>query len=239
MLLLKRAAAPALTQPKKGTLMRTARPLTPIGLKSLRQHVIQTLREAIITGQFQPGDRLVEEELCQQLGVSRGPVREALRQLEQEGLVVSFPYRATEVIGVTEEEIREVLMPLRLTLERFAFRHALPRCTAADFATLEEFVATMRTAAAAGDLARIVEADMHFHELVLERAQQPHCLQIWRTISPRVRAYFYRCGPRHNRLDAIADEHAELLTAMRSGDIEHVLRTLEPHILVDTLLGEG
>jgi DNA-binding GntR family transcriptional regulator len=217
--------------------MSTARPLAPIGLKSLRHHVLETLREAIITGRFQPGDRLVEEELCQQLGVSRGPVREALRQLEQEGLVVSFPYRATEVIGVTEEEIREVLMPLRLTLERFAFRHALPRLDAADFATLAGLVATMREAAAAGDLGRIVEADLHFHELVLERSQQMHCLQIWRTISPRVRAYFYRCGPRHSRLDEIADEHEDLLTAMRSGDGEQVMRALEPHILVDKLLG--
>ncbi len=217
--------------------MRTVRPLAPIGLQSLRHHVLQTLREAIITGQFQPGDRLVEEELCQQLGVSRGPVREALRQLEQEGLVVSFPYRATEVIGVTEAEIREVLMPLRLTLERFAFRHALPQIDADDFATLTQLVASMRDAAAAGDLARIVAADLHFHELVLERAQQMHCLQIWRTISPRVRAYFFRCGPRHSHLNAIVEEHEALLTAMRSGDIEQVLQTLEPHILVDKLLG--
>jgi DNA-binding GntR family transcriptional regulator len=217
--------------------MSTARPLAPIGLKSLRHHVLQTLREAIINGRFQPGDRLIEEELCQQLGVSRGPVREALRQLEQEGLVVSFPYRATEVIGVTEAEIREVLMPLRLTLERFAFRHALPRIDAADFATLADLITTMRQAAAADNLARIVEADMHFHELVLERSQQPHCLQIWRTISPRVRAYFYRCGPRHSRLDEIADEHDDLLAAMRSGNIEQVMQALEPHILVDKLLG--
>src|SRR5262245_2591404 len=99
-------------------------PLPQIGQKSLRHQVLETLREAIITGRFQPGNRLVEEELCLQLGVSRGPVREALRQLEQEGLVVSFPYRATEVIGVSEEEVREVLIPMRLTLERFAFRHA-------------------------------------------------------------------------------------------------------------------
>lgn len=213
--------------------------LTQLGPSSLRQRVLATLREAIVAGRFQPGDRLVEEELCQQLGVSRGPVREALRQLEQEGLVISFPYRATEVIGVSLEEVREVLIPIRLTLERFAFRHALPRLTAEDLDELAGLVATMDLAARGDDLAMIVEADVRFHELVLQRAEQPHCLQIWRAISPRVRAYFFRSGRRHATLAAIADEHRELLDAMRTGDPEATITVLEPHILVDKLLGDG
>ncbi|GAB4426859.1 MAG: GntR family transcriptional regulator [Chloroflexi bacterium OHK40] len=217
--------------------MTNGPPLPQLGPALLRQRVLTTLRDAIICGRFRPGDRLVEEELCQQLGVSRGPVREALRQLEQEGLVLSFPYRATEVIGVSLEEVREVLIPIRLTLERFAFRHALPRLTPADVAELERLIATMAEAAGGGNLAPIVEADVRFHELVLLRSEQPHCLQIWRAISPRVRAFFYRSGPRHASLAEIADEHRELLAAMRTGDVEHTLAVLEPHILVDALLG--
>lgn len=217
--------------------MTNGQPLPQLGPTSLRHRVLTTLRDAIIGGRFRPGDRLVEEELCQQLGVSRGPVREALRQLEQEGLVVSFPYRATEVIDVSLEEVREVLLPIRLTLERFAFRHALPRLGAEDFAALEGLVATMEAAAAAGSLEPIVEADVEFHDLVLRRSEQPHCLQIWRTISPRVRAFFFRSGPRHASLAEIADEHRELLAAMRTGDVERTLAVLEPHILVDKLLG--
>jgi DNA-binding GntR family transcriptional regulator len=217
--------------------MARARALPQIAPHSLRHRVLQTLREAIISGQFQPGDRLVEEDICQQMGVSRGPVREALRQLEQEGLVVSFPYRATEVIGVSEDEVRDVLVPIRLTLERFAFRHALPLLEDADFAALEELVQAMRQAGESGDLAQIVEADVQFHELVLKRSQQPHCLQIWRTISPRVRAYFYRCGPRHHALTDIADEHRELLDAMRTRDQERVLAALGPHIIADAIVG--
>jgi len=217
--------------------MTNGQPLPQLGSTSLRQRVLATLREAIVGGRFRPGDRLVEEELCQQLGVSRGPVREALRQLEQEGLVVSFPYRATEVIGVSLEEVREVLIPIRLTLERFAFRQALPRLSADDLAELEGLVAAMDAAAAAGDLEPIVEADVQFHELVLRRSAQPHCLQIWRAISPRVRAFFYRSGPRHASLAEIADEHRELLTAIGTGDVGRTLAVLEPHILVDKLLG--
>jgi DNA-binding GntR family transcriptional regulator len=216
----------------------TAGPALPqITPHSLRHRVLHTLREAIISGQFQPGDRLVEEDICQQMGVSRGPVREALRQLEQEGLVVSFPYRATEVIGVSDEEVHDVLVPIRLTLERFAFRHALPLLNDMDFADLEQLVRAMRQAGEAGDLAGIVEADVRFHELVLKRSQQPHCAQLWRTISPRVRAYFYRCGPRHNALTDIADEHRELLDAMRTRELERVLAVLEPHIIADAIGG--
>ena len=206
---------------------------------SIRERALQMLREAVITGRFQPGDRLVEEDLCQQMKISRGPLREALRQLEQEGLVVSFPYRATEVIGVSEEEVHDVLVPIRLTLERFAFRHALPLLTDADFDELDGVVQTMREAGAAGDLARVVELDVRFHELVLGRSRQPHCAQVWRTISPRVRAYFYRCGPRHQSLTDIADEHRELLDVMRTRDLERVLAVLDPHILADTVVGHN
>lgn len=209
----------------------------PIAPNSLRQRVLHMLREAIITGQFQPGDRLIEEELCQQMGISRGPLREALRQLEQEGLVVSFPYRATEVIGVSDAEVHDVLVPIRLTLERFAFRHALPLLDESDFAELEHLVQAMHQAGQAGDLARVVETDVFFHELVLGRSNQPHCLQIWRTISPRVRAYFYRCGPRHQALTDIADEHRELIAAMRTGESARVLAVLDPHILADAIVG--
>ncbi len=217
--------------------MTVAQALPSLDRHSLRHRVLHTLREAIITGQFQPGDRLVEEEICQQMGVSRGPMREALRQLEQEGLVVSFPYRATEVIGVSEEEVSDVLVPIRLTLERFAFRHALPLMAEADFAELEHLVEVMRQAGEQGDLGRIVEADVQFHELVLRCSKQPHCAQIWRTISPRVRAYFYRCSPRHPALTDIADEHQELLAVMRTREIDRVLAALDPHILSDTIFG--
>ena len=216
--------------------MSTNDPLPQVISRSLRHQVLETLRLAIINGRFQPGDRLIEEELCQQLGVSRGPVREAIRQLEQEGLVVSFPYRATEVIGVSHEEVREVLIPIRLNLERFAFRHALPILQTDDFTALDGFVQTMHQEALVGELGRIVEADVRFHELVLDRSRQIHCLQIWRAILPRVRAYFYRCGPRHASLSAIADEHRELLGAMVTRDIARVLPILDEHILVDKLL---
>lgn len=197
---------------------------------SMRQRATDVLRAAIIGGRLVPGDRLKEADLSEQLGISRAPVREALRQLEHEGLVVSLPYRATEVLGISQEEIAEVLVPIRLTLETFAFRRGLPLLSGDDLDALSVLVQTMRQAGATGDLDALAEADVRFHELVIERSGQQHCLQIWRSIQPRVRAYFRRDAPIHSRADEIADEHEELVDVLRRGDETQLLDTLRHHI---------
>jgi DNA-binding GntR family transcriptional regulator len=201
--------------------------LTPA---SLRRRASDVLRAAIVEGRLQPGDRLKEVEIAEQLGISRAPVREALRQLEHEGLVASLPYRATEVLGVSQEEIADVLVPIRLTLETFAFRKALPLLTDDDFEALGQLVARMRAAAERGDLDELAEDDVRFHELVIERSGQPHCLQIWRLIEPRVRAYFRRDAPAHSPAEEIADEHDRLLKALMTRDEAGLVDTLTEHI---------
>lgn len=205
--------------------------LPKIAPLSRRHQVVHALRQAIAEGRLQAGDRLVEAEIARQMGVSRAPVREALRQLEQEGLVISYPYRGTEVLGVSAQEVEEILVPIRLTLERFAIRHALPALTPEDFDELARWIRVMRDAAEAGDLDLIAEADLRFHELVIERSGQPHCAQIWRTIAPRVRLYFLRTAPAHAPIAEVAEEHEQLLTALQTGDLAKVLPVLEDHIL--------
>ena len=91
---------------------------------SRREEVLQTLRQAIVIGELADGERLIEDRIARELNTSRGPVREALRQLEHEGLVISYPYRGAVVLGVSDEEVHEVLIPIRLTLERFSFTKA-------------------------------------------------------------------------------------------------------------------
>jgi DNA-binding GntR family transcriptional regulator len=207
-------------------------PIGPLEPISRRHQIVATLRRAIVTGDLQPGHRLVETELAEQLGTSRAPVREALRQLEQEGLVLSRPYRATEVLGVDQEEIEEVLVPLRVTLERFAFRKARPALTPEDLAELERLVGVMRTAGENRDVDALADADVRFHELVVKRADQPHCEQLWRMIEPRVRAYFRRDAPAHRDPAAVADQHQRLLDALRAGDDARLGDEVERHIRV-------
>src|SRR5262245_8086081 len=198
-----------------------------------REHVVDFLREAITVGRYTDGDRLIEERIATELATSRGPVREALRQLEHEGLVVLYPYRGAVVLGVSEEEIQEVLIPIRLTLERFSFTKALDQMGDADFAELAKEVWTMSDAASDRELLRIVEADIRFHEFVLSRSGQPHTTQVWHSIAPRIRAYFFRYGLTAD-LSQIAVEHGQLLQAVQTRDRATVLEAVERHITVRT-----
>jgi DNA-binding GntR family transcriptional regulator len=193
------------------------------------QQVIEALRIAIISGRFAPGERLIEARLSRELGTSRGPVREALRHLENEGLVMSFPYRGAVVVGVSDEEVHEVLIPIRLTLERYSWRLALEKLSDDDFAELGKQIWLMEQAGRANDLLKLVEADLAFHEIVITASGQLHTVQIWRTIWPRIRAYFYRYE-RFRSFEETVEEHRELLAALQTRDPVIALAQLERHI---------
>ena len=173
--------------------------------------------------------RLIESVLSTELGTSRGPVREALRQLENEGLVMSFPYRGAVVLGVSDDEVHEVLIPIRLTLERSSFARALEKMTDDDFAELGKQIWLMEQAGKANDLLKLVEADLAFHEIVILASGQLHTLQIWRTIEPRIRAYVYRYE-RFRSFEETVDEHRTLLAALQTRDPATALEQLELHI---------
>jgi len=205
-------------------------PLPRINGDSRRHQAAQILREAIVTGQLKPGDRLRELELSEQLQVSRAPLREALRQLEQEGLLISYPYRGTEVLGVTQEEIEEILIPIRMTLERFAVRHALPTMGEEELGQLEAIVDDMRRAASDGDGRALSDADIQFHDRIIEQADQAHCRQIWDMIQPRVWAYFRRDADTHPSLDQVVAQHEKYLEALRTGELDTALAAVDQHL---------
>jgi DNA-binding GntR family transcriptional regulator len=204
---------------------RTSRP------SRARERVIEALREEIMLGKLVDGERLIEDQIARRLETSRGPVREALRQLEHEGLVVSYPYRGAMVLGVSDEEVQHVLIPIRLTLERYCFLKALERMSETDFAELAKEVWLMGEAGRADDLMAAVEADIRFHEFVLSHSGQPHSAQLWGAIAPRIRAYFFRYG-RVSDLERIAGEHSDLLAAMQTRKPEILMLALEHHIAV-------
>jgi DNA-binding GntR family transcriptional regulator len=135
------------------------------------------------------------------------------------------------VLTVSDEEVNEILIPIRLALERFSFTKALDRMVDADFAELAKRVWLMQEAAKIGNLLALVEADVDFHEFVLFCSGQPHTMQVWRSIAPRIGAYFFRYG-RVADLRRVAEEHEALLASLRAGDREHVIAVLEHHILV-------
>jgi DNA-binding GntR family transcriptional regulator len=202
--------------------------------RSLRQQVAASLRDAILTGTLKPGERLVEEEISQGMRTSRGPLREALRQLEQEGLVMSFPYRGSFVSRISSIEVHEVLIPLRATLEGFGFAQALNNLTENDVTELRSIVEHMEETVRTGDLMAVVEADVAFHGLVMSRSGQPHTTQIWGTIAPRMRAYFYThlrdALPTREQLIGVAAAHRDLFNALVARDRERVAELLLEHV---------
>jgi DNA-binding GntR family transcriptional regulator len=192
------------------------------------------LRDAILIGSLQPGERLVEEDISQGMHTSRGPLREALRQLEQEGLVVSFPYRGSFVTHISTVELREVLVPIRATLEGFGFAQAIDNLTEGDFAQLDGVVAHMEGAVRAGDIVSLVEDDVAFHGLVMSRCGQPHATQLWGTIAPRMRAYFYThrrdLTPSMEQMEKIPEKHRALCDALLVGDRIRITALVIDHV---------
>jgi DNA-binding GntR family transcriptional regulator len=205
------------------------RPLT------LREHAIQTLRQAIVSGALPPGERIREEELAQQLGISRGPVREAIRALEQEGLVRTEPYRASYVTSLSEEEL-EHLYRVRaevavIAARRLAGAMAAEPARLAPYATLLE---EMRGAAAQGALARLSGADLRFHQQLLEDSGYAILPRVWATMDHIVRARtaaILAAAPDEAVVVYTAESHAPIVEALKGGDPEQAAQAVRRHIL--------
>ncbi|MFC5405947.1 GntR family transcriptional regulator [Cohnella soli] len=197
---------------------------------SLRQRVMSDIRNAIIKGHLKPGDKLKELDISKQMSISRGPIREALRDLEALGLVVSSPYRETTVADVRKEEVTELLIPIRLKLELFALKHSVAKRNEEFYEHLETSVAKMKKFATDGDLPALVEEDILFHELVLALDDSSYTLQIWSGIVNRLRLHFIKNTSRFDDLGKVADDHAQLLSVLRSGDERKIEALWTKHI---------
>jgi len=145
---------------------------------SIEEEILLRLRGAIIGGQFAPGAYLNESEIAKQMGVSRIPIREALKKLEQEGLVVRQPNRGVFVITFSEQDVREVFS-LRASLEGMAYEWAIPSLTTEDLAHLRELIAQQGEAVRMKDYGRLAELDMRFHETICIRANHSRLLKAW------------------------------------------------------------
>ena len=197
---------------------------------SLRHKISDEIRNAIFQGKLKPGDRLREVEIAKQMGVSRGPIREAMRMLEQEGLLFSQPYKETMVADISTEEVHQVLIPIRLTIETFAIRKALPQLDSVHLEQLRVIVSDMKEAARQNNLSRLVEHDLAFHEYLLNLAKMPVLLNTWMSVYNRIRIYFLQQGQAYGDLDELCHEHEILLRAIEAGDADKAAEALEAHI---------
>ncbi|MCD9021602.1 GntR family transcriptional regulator [Cohnella silvisoli] len=197
---------------------------------SLRHKITDDIRKAIFNGQLKPGIRLREIEMSKQMGVSRGPIREALRMLEQEGLLVSQPYKETTVAEITREEVTEVLIPIRFTLEQFAIRKALPNMTGSHHAKLKEILAEMRDAAQKRDIYKIADCDLAFHEYLVSLSDMINIISTWKSIYNRIRLHFLSQALAYENLNDVYLEHEVLLNVLMEGDMDKISEALTVHI---------
>lgn len=176
------------------------------------------LRRAIISGELESGTHLVESALSERFGVSRAPIRDALKELQGEGLVASRR-RGVYVKSLTETDIWE-LHHLRQTLEVAALDLAVARFGAEDFAELGRHVEAMESAAAAGHMEDLAVADMRFHEALCERVAHSRLLRAWRSFSETFRIILEMTDAANTDLEGTAADHRRILDAIESRDLD-------------------
>lgn len=155
----------------------------------LRDVVFNTLRQAILRGEMEPGERLMEIQLAQKLGVSRTPIREAIRKLELEGLVIMIPRKGAEVAHITEKDMRDVL-EVRCTLEELAVALACKNVTPERIMDLRAANKVFESAIVSKDVVNIVDADVQFHDTIYAMTDNDRLIQIINKL--REQMYRYR-----------------------------------------------
>jgi len=204
--------------------------LAPAARRTLGAEVTHALRQAILTGRYRPGDHLTEAEVAQQMAVSHGPVREALRELEQEDLVVLEPHRGAFVKSFTARDVREVYQ-FRSAIETAAVHLAVDRLGEADLAHLEELIDRMRTASTRRDVDTLIELDLEFHQFLCERCGNRRMFDAWLRLSSPIRLLLNMAVPRYLSPEETAESHAPILAALHRRDATAATRHMEHGVL--------
>jgi DNA-binding GntR family transcriptional regulator len=211
---------------------RTETTLLPIETLSLRSLVERQVRQAILSGVYQPGERLVESTIADQLGVSRAPVREVLSALEKEGLVVNTPRRGSSVVEFSAKDIDEIYS-LRILLEVGAVYRAIPRITDEEIQKMQEMVDFLGVmTAGAHDPALVVEHDLLFHEAICESAQHGRLLQVWRGMRWQTQLLIGLTARTHyDRPEEPRESHQKILVLIRKRDAAAAADFIQHHLI--------
>ena len=192
--------------------------------KTLRTEVMAILHDAIVSGQLKPGDHLKESEIASQLSVSRSPVREAFRQLEQNGLVVSVANQGSYVKTYTHKEIVEIFT-LRAALENLACELIIQgnKLTEEDWERLDRFIEEQRAAIDAQAFDELTELDMDFHEFICEKSDSERLLTMWQSLRGQIQVLFYQRFRALEQVPQTVDvDHMAILDALRLANIEEI-----------------
>ena len=195
----------------------------------LRDVVFQTLRAAILKGELEPGERLMEIHLANKLGVSRTPVREAIRMLEQEGLAVTIPRRGAHVAKMTEKDLQDVL-EIRDVLDALAATNACQHMTDELYAELEAAMDDFEKAIAGKDVRSIVEADEKFHNVIYKAADNPKLDQMVQNLKEQMYRFRYEYVKDKADYDNLIREHSKIMEGLQKRDVDYVRDAMHTHL---------
>ncbi|MFT3889547.1 MAG: GntR family transcriptional regulator [Arachnia sp.] len=202
--------------------------VTPIQQASLGDQVADALRRAIISQEVAPGSRLIELNLADKYGVSRGPIREAFAKLQAEGLIQAGR-RGAFVIGITDRDIAE-LYSLRETIELMATRLLVARRDEVDWRSFEECLSAMRKAAERSDHAEFSRCDIAFHATLYAQAGHRRLLDVWKSYERTFEVVLEQSGRQGLELMAGAEDHEHLLQTFRESSVEECCAAVELHV---------
>lgn len=195
----------------------------------LRDVVFNTLRQAILRGELEPGERLMEIALAQKLGVSRTPIREAIRKLELEGLVVMVPRKGAEVADITEKDLRDVL-EVRTALEALSIELAIKNMTEEDFEALRMANEDFRALSDGNELIKLAEADVAFHEIIYIATNNNRLIQIINNLREQMYRYRLEYIKDASARPRLIEEHQEIIDAMLAKDVERAKKAITRHV---------
>lgn len=195
----------------------------------LRDVVFNTLRQAILKGELKPGERLMEIQLAKRLGVSRTPIREAIRKLELEGLVVMIPRKGAEVAKITEKDLRDVL-EVRCTLEELAVSLAACNIKKEDVAILEEKNNAFIESIGRDNVVEMAEADVNFHDAIYALTDNARLIQILNNLREQMYRYRFEYIKDSDKRKTLVEEHKIIIEALANKDIEAVKKAVRQHI---------
>lgn len=210
----------------------------------LRDVVFHTLRRGIMQGDLKPGERLMEIKLANRLGVSRTPIREAIRMLELEGLVVMIPRKGAQVAEITEKDLKDVL-EVRMGLEELAVKFACQRITEEQLDNLHHASRKFEEAVKREDLTELAQADVDFHDLIYKATGNERLVQLLNNIREQMYRYRVEYLKDEEIRGSLVQEHDTLLEKLSQRDLEGAKQVTQSHIerqqayILETIYGQN
>lgn len=195
----------------------------------LRDVVFNTLREAILKGELKPGERLMELQLAAKLGVSRTPIREAIRMLEQEGLAVTIPRKGAEVARMTEKDMEDVLQ-IRSALDELAVQLAAGKITEEELEKMEEARMNFEESIQTGDVKRIAQADVDFHDVIYQATGNAKLVTMLNNLREQMYRYRVEYLKDEKAYPRLLKEHEDIVESLKKRDKKHVSELMREHV---------